>query len=97
MHTFRLLLRITHPYTLLFAILLYILGVGIARYLGAFLDGGLLLTGLLWVLLTQLGALFLIEYHTSLLNAALPKREADTPVYLSPLAALMAAAACLTA
>lgn len=96
MNTFRILLRITRPLTLVFAALLYTLGVGIARYLGAFLDGKLLLTGLLWVLLTQVGALFLIEYHTALLKLSAPRRNPDEPVYLSPPAALLVAAACLT-
>jgi 1,4-dihydroxy-2-naphthoate octaprenyltransferase len=96
MDTFRLLLRIIRPLTLLFAALLYFLGAGIARYLGAFLDGGLLLTGLLWVLLTQLGALFLIEYHTAFQKALMPRRNPDEPAHLAPTVALMAAAACLT-
>jgi 1,4-dihydroxy-2-naphthoate octaprenyltransferase len=96
MNTFRLLLRITRPLTLIFAALLYALGVGIARYLGAFLDGSLILTGLLWVLLTQLGALFLIEYHTAFIKLITPKRNDDAPATLSPSAALVVAAACLT-
>jgi 1,4-dihydroxy-2-naphthoate octaprenyltransferase len=97
MTIFRLLFRIIQPLALFFSTLLYLLGVGIARYLGAFLDGGLLLSGLVWVLLTQVGALFLIEYHTAVLAAAAPRRAEDAPPHLAPPAALMAAAACLTA
>ncbi|MFZ6030864.1 MAG: hypothetical protein ACOYYS_24420 [Chloroflexota bacterium] len=95
----RTLFRISRPSMIVFAGLLYLLGVGIARYLGALLDGGLLLLGLLWVWITQTGAFFLIAYHDALVEIArTPRRQPDggTTPDLTPASLLAAAAACLT-
>jgi 1,4-dihydroxy-2-naphthoate polyprenyltransferase len=57
-----LFIRLTRPLFLLGAILLYVLGAGIAHYLGTILDWGLFWIGLVWVLLLQLSAHYLNEY-----------------------------------
>jgi 1,4-dihydroxy-2-naphthoate octaprenyltransferase len=53
------LMRITRPMNLLAGVLLYALGVGIARYLGNPIDWGLVFIGQAWVVTFQLGAHFL--------------------------------------
>ena len=62
MTNFRNLLRISRPLLLLDAVLVYFLGVGIARYLGAAVDADIFTLGLAWVLSLQLGAHYLYAY-----------------------------------
>ena len=56
------LLKLSRPVFLIAGLGLYILGAGIARYLGNGVNGGSFVLGLLWVLFTQMAALFLNEY-----------------------------------
>lgn len=57
-----LFLRLSRPLFLAGGVLFYLLGVGIARYLGHPLDWGLVLTGQIWVLMLQLSVHYLNEY-----------------------------------
>ncbi|MFH1907092.1 MAG: hypothetical protein ABIL11_06905, partial [Chloroflexota bacterium] len=56
------LLRLSRPLQLLLAALAYLLGAGIARYLGIHLNGGAFWLGLVWVMLIQIAAYLLAEY-----------------------------------
>lgn len=58
-----LFIRLTRPLFLLGGILLYVLGAGIAHYLGTILNWGLFWIGLVWVLLLQLSGHYLNEYY----------------------------------
>jgi 1,4-dihydroxy-2-naphthoate octaprenyltransferase len=62
MNTLRLLVRLSRPWFLLGGVLVYALGVGIANYLGAQIDGQIYLLGQAWVTLTQLSGQYLNEY-----------------------------------
>ncbi len=57
-----LFIRLSRPFFLLGAVLLYALGAGIARYLGVAIDWGLYLLGQAWVMTLQLSAHYLNEY-----------------------------------
>jgi 1,4-dihydroxy-2-naphthoate octaprenyltransferase len=57
-----LYLRLVRPLFLVGGILLYALGVGIARYLGIDIDWGVYILGQFWVTVLQLSAQFLNEY-----------------------------------
>lgn len=72
----RTLLRFSQPLRLFLASLTYILGTGIARYLGIHLDGRAFWLGLVWVLLIQVAAYLLAEYFRRPFE---PLGEADTP------------------
>jgi 1,4-dihydroxy-2-naphthoate octaprenyltransferase len=72
----RALLRLSRPFRLLFACLAYILGAGIARYLGVHLDGGAFWLGLAWLLPLQVAAHLLTEAFRPPHE---PLGEADTP------------------
>ncbi len=61
-YAIRNLLRISRPLFLLDAALTYTLGVGIAHYLGALIDAGMVALGLAWVLALQLSAHYLYAY-----------------------------------
>jgi 1,4-dihydroxy-2-naphthoate octaprenyltransferase len=58
----RLFFQLSRPLFLLFAILLYIMGVGIARYLSGQVNWLTLILGLLWSVLIMLGFQYLSEY-----------------------------------
>jgi 1,4-dihydroxy-2-naphthoate octaprenyltransferase len=60
--TFRKYTKLARPLLLLDSALMYILGVGIARYLGVIIDTGVFSQGLVWVLSLQLGVHFLYGY-----------------------------------
>lgn len=60
--TLRLFIQLSRPLFLLGGILLYALGVGIARYLGALVDWNLYFLGQAWVTSLQLSAHYLNEY-----------------------------------
>ena len=66
MTSFRNLLRKSHPLLLLDAALLYTLGVGIARYLGAYIDTNAFALGLVWVLSLQLSVHYLYAYFAEI-------------------------------
>jgi 1,4-dihydroxy-2-naphthoate octaprenyltransferase len=73
----RTLLRFSQPLRLFLASLTYILGTGIARYLGIHLDGRAFWLGLVWVLLIQVAAYLLAEYFRRPFEPL--GEEADTP------------------
>ena len=79
MTNFRNLLRISRPLLLLDAVLVYFLGVGIARYLGAAVDADIFTLGLAWVLSLQLGAHYLYAYfrQTNLAESPFAHRALD--------------------
>lgn len=54
--------RLSRPLLLLGGVLLYTLGTGVARYLGNLIDWNSYFLGLAWVLLVQLGMIYLNEY-----------------------------------
>lgn len=62
MRTISLFIRLSRPFFLLGGILLYALGVGIARYLGTQIDWSLYILGQIYVTTMQLSAHFLNEY-----------------------------------
>jgi len=72
----RSLLRLSRPLHLLLAALAYLLGAGIARYLGIHLNGGAFWSGLAWVILIQIAAYLLAEYFRRPFE---PLGEADAP------------------
>ena len=59
---FRLFLRLSRPLLVLAAGLLYILGAGIAHFLGPTIDWGIYWIGLFWALLIILSGAYLNEY-----------------------------------
>lgn len=98
-----LFIRLSRPFFLLGAILLYGLGVGIARYLGVVIDWGLYLLGQAWVTTLQLSAHYLNEYfdapgdlHNSNRTFFSGGSGAIGPGKLSRNTALIAAATTLT-
>jgi 1,4-dihydroxy-2-naphthoate octaprenyltransferase len=62
---------------LLGGVLLYALGVGIARYLGAAIDWGIVLIGQVWVTTFQLGSRFLAAYF---LLPTIPRDPSRVPL-----------------
>jgi 1,4-dihydroxy-2-naphthoate polyprenyltransferase len=69
-----LLVRLARPHFLLGGILMYALGVGIARYLGSPVDWGLYLLGQAWITLMQLSTHFLNEYFNAPADMNNPNR-----------------------
>jgi 1,4-dihydroxy-2-naphthoate octaprenyltransferase len=65
METLILFVRMARPHFLIGGILLYALGAGIARYLGAGINWDVYLSGQLWVTMMQLSTQFLNEYFNS--------------------------------
>ena len=59
---FRLIIQLSRPLYILIAILLYMLGVGIARYLTGQVDWTSYILGFAWVVLLLLGFQYLSEY-----------------------------------
>jgi 1,4-dihydroxy-2-naphthoate octaprenyltransferase len=66
----RLFIKLSRPFFLLGAILVYALGVGIARYLGGTIDWGLYFLGQAWVTTLQLATHYFNEYFDSPADAA---------------------------
>lgn len=62
MQQIRRFLKLSQPLFLLETALLYVLGAGIARYLGALIDGAQFALGLGWVLALLLSAIYLNAY-----------------------------------
>ena len=62
MKSLRLFIRLSRPYYILSAILLYLLGIGIAHYLSGQVNWALLFLGLAWIIVVLLGAQYLNEY-----------------------------------
>ena len=95
---FSIFVYLVRPLFLLSVILLYLLGIGMARYNGASLNWDLALLGLLWLLALQLGGLFLHAYFDIRLGST-PKEEngENLPVQLSRSARLLIAYAFLAA
>jgi 1,4-dihydroxy-2-naphthoate polyprenyltransferase len=99
--TIRLLIRVSRPHFLLGAILVYALGVGVAKYLGVQVNWGLYLVGQVLVTTTQLGTHFLNEYHDGPADLDNPNRTpfsggsgAVGPGKLSRSTVLLAALGC---
>jgi 1,4-dihydroxy-2-naphthoate octaprenyltransferase len=59
---FQLFIQLSRPLFLLGAIILFALGVGIAKYLGAAIDWGLYFLGQAWITMIQLSNHYLNEY-----------------------------------
>lgn len=104
MQTLRLFWRLSRPYYLIGAALLYALGVGIARYLGNSLDWHIYLLGQAWVTLLQLSTHYLNEYYDAEYDQLNPNRTAFSggsgavgPGKLTRQAALYGGVACLAA
>ena len=66
----RLFIKLSRPFFLLGAALVFALGVGIARYLGVTIDWGLYLLGQAWVTTLQLATHYFNEYFDSPADAA---------------------------
>jgi 1,4-dihydroxy-2-naphthoate octaprenyltransferase len=69
LHKVSLFIRLSRPLFLLGGVLFYILGVGIADYLGAQINWGTLLLGQVWVTMLQLSAQYLNEYFDAPIDA----------------------------
>ena len=69
-HALRLFIRLSRPFFLLGAALVYLLGMGIARYLGFSLDWGIYFLGQAWVTTLQLSTHYFNEYFDSPADAA---------------------------
>ena len=102
MKTVLLLVRLSRPWFLLGGILVYALGAGIARYLGAQINWQIFLVGQMWVTLTQLSGQYLNEYFDASQDLDNPNRTffsggsgALGPGGLPRRTALMAAMGCL--
>lgn len=65
MSRIRLFIQLSRPLFLAGGILLYALGAGIARYLGASIDWNAYLFGQIWVLLLQMSVQYLNEYYNA--------------------------------
>ena len=70
----RSFIKLSRPFFLLGAVLVYALGVGIARYLGINIDWGIYLLGQAWVTTLQLATHYFNEYFDSPADAANPNR-----------------------
>ena len=66
----RLFIRLSRPLFLLGAVLVYALGVGIAKYLGTSIDWGIYIFGQAWVTTLQLATHYFNEYFDSPADAA---------------------------
>ena len=104
MKNIRLLILLARPHFLLGGVLLYALGVGIARYLGTPIDWVVYFLGQAWVTLMQLSTHFLNEYFDSPADANNINRTpfsggsgAIGPGRLRRAAALWGGIGCLTA
>lgn len=62
MKSFRLLVQLSRPIHILSAMLLYLLGIGIAHYLSGSIDWTSFILGLIWIVFTMLGSQYLDEY-----------------------------------
>jgi len=74
MRSVRLFIRLSRPLFLVGAAMLYALGVGIARYLGANIDWGVYLLGQAWVTLLQMSTQYLNEYFNAPADLENPNR-----------------------
>lgn len=74
MKTLSLLFRLARPHFLAGAALLYALGVGVARFLGASIDLSVYILGQVWITSIQLSTHFLNEYYDAPMDAANPNR-----------------------
>jgi len=74
MDRIRLFVQLVRPLFLLGGFLVYALGVGMAKYLGAPVDWGIYLVGQAWVTTLQLCTHFLNEYYNSPEDAQNPNR-----------------------
>lgn len=74
MSSIRLFIRLSRPLFLVGGALVYALGAGIARYLGAEIDWGLYLLGQIYVTTMQLSAHYLNEYFDSPADEDNPNR-----------------------
>jgi 1,4-dihydroxy-2-naphthoate octaprenyltransferase len=74
MHRIRLIFLLSRPLFLLGGALVYALGAGIARYLGAPIDWGLYVLGQAYVTTMQLSAQYLNEYYDSSADRDNPNR-----------------------
>jgi 1,4-dihydroxy-2-naphthoate octaprenyltransferase len=90
-------LKTVRPLFLLSVILLYLLGVGMARYNGANLNWDLVLLGQLWLLALQLGGLFLHAYFNIPSESTPGEDGEDLPARFSRPARLLVAYAFLAA
>jgi 1,4-dihydroxy-2-naphthoate octaprenyltransferase len=73
-NSIRLFIQFSRPVFLVGGVLVYALGVGIARYLGAGIDWGLYLLGQVYVTTMQLSAQYLNEYFDSPADSDNPNR-----------------------
>lgn len=102
MENLRLFVRMSRPLFLLGGVVLYALGVGIARYLGTPVGWDMYLLGQAWVTMLQLSAQYLNEYYDAPGDQDNPNRTlfsggsgAVGPGKLPRSTALLAAAGCL--
>ena len=74
MKGFGLLFRLSRPHFLVGAAVIYALGAGIARFLGAYIDWGVYLLGQAWVTTIQLSTHFFNEYYDAPYDKENPNR-----------------------
>jgi 1,4-dihydroxy-2-naphthoate octaprenyltransferase len=73
---FRPIFERTRPFTLILSVLAYLLGAGVARYLGRFTDLAQFWLGLAWVLFLPAGGNLLVEYFRGPFD---PLMDDETP------------------
>jgi 1,4-dihydroxy-2-naphthoate octaprenyltransferase len=92
---FREIIRITRPFFLFNVVLLYTLGVGMARYYGEILYWDVVILGILWLLSLYFGTTFLQEYFNVRSTNILSEDAGNSAIQLSPASKLIIACAFL--
>jgi 1,4-dihydroxy-2-naphthoate octaprenyltransferase len=99
----RFFIQVSRPLNLLGGILVFTLGVGIARYLGNPIDWSILILGQIWILTYQLGSNFLTAYFHHETNPTnhnqipIPERGAESTKWVQRDLILWAALAAFAA
>jgi 1,4-dihydroxy-2-naphthoate octaprenyltransferase len=75
MKSFRLFIQLSRPMNILSAVLLYLLGIGIAHYLNGQINWTSLFLGLAWIVIILLGTQYLNEYFDPLSIVENPIRK----------------------
>ena len=73
----RQFLRLSRPHLLIPTLLQYLLGIGMARYLGTPLDFDTVINGMLWLVALQLALHYLYEYFKVPANPAITNPPPD--------------------
>ncbi|MBN2502159.1 MAG: prenyltransferase [Anaerolineales bacterium] len=78
----RQFIRLSRPHLLVPSVMQYLLGIGIARYLGTPLDLDMVINGMLWIVALQLAVHYLYEYFKVPANPAITNPPPDVSTIL---------------